>query len=511
MFSKLIELIKEAIRHMVAYETVEDTMQSDTYTISSEMETAIDVWEDVYKDKSPWLNRDKGVFSLGLGKAICQSLATQVMSESTVNIITPVDDTEETQQTEVGSRAYFLQKAFDNHIKPKLVNKVEEAMAFGGMVIKPYINNDEIYFDFSMQGQFYPLAFDDDGNITDIAFLDQFVSDGKVFTKIERQTFNDNEILVQNKVFVAKERSVDDNHTQELGNEIPIENIERWKDISPEVTISGVEKPLFGYYRTPINNNIDLDCPLGISIFAPALSMIERCDRQFSRLDWEYEGGQMAIDVDPMALRTTSGYYGTRFEQDELRDRLYRGLDLGEDTYNAFAPTLRDANFQAGLNFYLTKVEDICGLSRGTLSSIDSEARTATELKILKQRTYVTIHSNQESLEHCINDLMYAVDVYATLYSLTPDGRYEVNIDWSDSVLTDVDTELEQRIQLQQEGILSKAENRAWFTGEDLETAKQVIEEIEEANDKGLDDIFTMGRNANRTLEQDEVIEEVEE
>ena len=56
----------------------------------------------------------------------------------------------------------------------------------------------------------------------------------------------------------------------------------------------------------------------------------------------------------------------------------------------------------------------------------------------------------------------------------------DVAINWSDSILTDVDTELAQKRLLVQDGILSKAELRAWFTGEDLDAAKQAIQEMQE-------------------------------
>ena len=46
--------------------------------------------------------------------------------------------------------------------------------------------------------------------------------------------------------------------------------------------------------------------PLGISIFSPATKLIRKADEQFSRLDWEYKGGQLAIDVDPTAVTVTA-------------------------------------------------------------------------------------------------------------------------------------------------------------------------------------------------------------
>lgn len=243
----------------------------------------------------------------------------------------------------------------------------------------------------------------------------------------------------------------------------------------------------------PLANNIDLDSPLGISIFSPAINLIHRADEQFSRLDWEYDGGQMAIDVDADAVHFSSGYYGSSPQMDKVRDRLYRTLDLGnDDTYKAFTPSLRDTSYLSGLNRYLMRVEDLVGLSRGALSEVESEARTATEMKILKQRAYITIRRNQEALEQALNDTVYAMDVLTTLYELAPDGIYTTTTDWKDSILTDTDTELSQKVQLLDANILAKYEVRAWYTGEDEETAKDMIEEIEDSSsNKMMNDLFS--------------------
>ena len=82
--------------------------------------------------------------------------------------------------------------------------------------------------------------------------------------------------------------------------------------------------------------------------------------------------------------------------------------------------------------------------------------------------------------------------------------EYDTKIDWKDSILTDTDTELEQKLNLQNAGILSKAEVRAWYTGENLATAQAEIDKMEKANeDKLMNDLFNTTDNEN-TLESDE-------
>jgi A118 family predicted phage portal protein len=384
--------------------------------------------------------------------------------------------------------AEYINVLFKRSLLPKLPDTVEKGMALGGVVMKPYHTDNGTFIDFSYQGEFVPIAFDDDDNIIDIAFLDQFTEGNEIFTKVERQTFNPiaRTVVVQNKAFVAKlNQTSDDSEAQryQLGKEVPLSSIARWSGISEEpVVIEDVIKPLDGYYKVPLANNVDFKCPMGISVFSPAVSLIKRADMQFSRLDWEYEGGQMAVDIDRNAISPDKGYFDEHFEQDQLKDRLYRRLDLGvDDTYNVFAPSLRDDNYINGLNRYLSKIEDAIGLARGTLNDdMPQEARTATEVRILKQRTYTTISTNQKALETALEDVAYAVSVYAKLYNEAPKGKYEVNIEWHDSVLSDTSEELNHRLQLKNAGVLSDVELRMWFTGEDEKTAQAAIDNIKQ-------------------------------
>ena len=98
------------------------------------------------------------------------------------------------------------------------------------------------------------------------------------------------------------------------------------------------------------------------------------------------------------------------------------------------------------------------------------------------------------------------MNVFSELYNLSPSGEYDTNIDWKDSILTDTDTELEQKLNLQNAGILSKAEVRAWYTGESVEAAQIEIDKMQEqANANMLNDLFTsQGTNNENTLESDE-------
>ena len=466
MIKHLIELIKQALNKMIGNPKQDNSIDS---SVSETMIKAISLWKKMYKNKAPWVSKDTGVISIGIPKLICKAFKQQVLSEMKTDIIDPNISTEvdKDKQEETKTRADY----------------------------------------FNYQGEFYPIAFDDDGNIVDIAFLNQFRSGDILYTKVERQTFEYNTVTIENKAFKVKlDANGDENTTQELGEEIPLTEVEKWSTLESRVEIENVEKPLYGYYCEPISNNIDMDSPLGISFFSDAKDLIQKADEQFGRLDWEYEGGQMAIDVDPTALHYENGYYGTHSVMDRMKDRLYRSLDLGaSNTYNAFAPTLRDASYLDGLNNILMRIEDALCLSRGTISNVEAEARTATEIRVLKQKAYDNIVSHQEALEDTLMDTVYAMNVLVDLYELAPDGDYDTTVEWGDSVLTDTDTELQQKIQLVDADILDKAEVRAWYTGESLEVATKKIKDMQkEKQENMMNDLFTNGSKTNELETEEE-------
>lgn len=485
MFKKLLDLIMKAVRRMVSYKDIPDVFPEVENGVSEDMQSAIDLWKDMYMDKSPWINEANGMYSMGIANEVCSELARQVTLELESSITESGEVTEgmiENEHAEdVNTRAKFLNNSYRKHLLSVLREKLEYGMAMGGMIIRPYVHGNNIYFDFNSQGDFIPLAFTDNGVITDVAFPDYFVDGKKRYVRVERHRFDPeaHTVTIMNRAFVTE--LTGGITSPDLGLEVDLKTIPKWAHLTPEpVIINNVDRPLYGYFRVPRANNVDTQSPLGVSVFSRACGMIHRADEQFSRLDWEYEGGQMAIDVDPMAIDPTNKNRKQSMYP-KLNDRLFRSVDLGEDgTYQAFAPTLRDTNYINGLNTYLIRVEDLCELSRGSISNANNDARTATELIILRQRAYNNIKDNQKALESTLKDVVYAMNVYAELYGLSKDGEYVLTCKWDDSIMQDSSKKLEEKLKLKEAGVLSAAEVRSDYTGETLEVAEQKVNKIQE-------------------------------
>lgn len=520
-WSTIAYKLKEVLKKMIGVRTIEQKLHVAP-VISSQMEEAIQLWTDMYKNKAPWLKEPNfasptRIVSLGLPSMIASEKARTALLEFKSEITTPTKEVEvenpeytkaqENDQflgvsqqptmkvdkpTSSTDRAEYLNEQYKK-LKSKLRTQIEYGIAKGGLVIKPYVvvnkakdddtkTSTSIEFDFIQADAFYPLSFDASGNITEAAFLQTKTEKDIIYRRLEYHKWSGNTVEILNSAYKSTNtQNQGDMSGIDLGQEVPLTEIPEWSSLQSKTTIKNVNKPLFAYFKMPQANTIDTTSPLGVSGFSRAISLIKDADMQYSRLLWEYEGGELAIDIDRDALSFTTDSDGKEHTvPNQLQARLFRKVDLGEsNTYQPYAPALRDSSFLQGLNAILMRIEDAVALSRGTLSDSSAEARTATELKILKQRSYQENAEIQQAIETTLKDVIYIMDVYCDLYNITKKGEYDVNFEWDDSIIVDVDTELTKRLSLMQNGLTSKLELRMWYFGETERQAEEALKKIE--------------------------------
>lgn len=525
VFSSIAHRIKEIINKMIGKQNIENVLHV-TSAISAQMENAIQLWEDMYCNKAPWLkepnfNDPTRITSLGIPALIASEKARMAMLEWQSEITAPTKETDNVvndpfakEQTVNSNRAKYLDSQYKK-LKRQLRRQLEYGIAMGGLVIKPYIVKNgsgkvkttitedgnkvtntvkpkmDIEFDFIQANNFYPLAFDANGKITEAAFIQSKIDKDVIYRRLEYHKYADNTVTVINKAYKST-NTRDTSSGVDLGKEVPLTEIPEWAELKPEVQITDVDRPLFAYFKMPEANTVDTLSPLGVSGYSRVVNLIKDADIQYSTLLWEYEAGQMAIDIDRDALRVDLASDGTTTHtiRPMLQQRLYRKLDLGNnsDTYEPFAPALRDNSYTTGLNSILMHIEDAAGLSRGTLSDVGIEAKTATEIKILKQRSYSANYEIQKALQYTLEDVIYIMDTYCNLYDITPDGEYDVSFEWDDSILVDMDTELSKQLSLLQNGIISKKEVRMWYKGETERQATDALNEVKEETLQDMED-----------------------
>ena len=462
MFNKILQWLKGVWDKMIGQNTLKQKLNVDI-ELSSEMQEAISLWADIYENKADWL-KDNEVYSLGVGAAVASEISRAVTLEMDVDCGT-------------SPRAKYLQEQLDR-LLPKIRVMVEYGAAKGGLMLKPYPKGDRVEVDYVQADQFYPTEFDANGNITGCIFADQKVKSNKYYTRLEFHHFGSVETTTGGSLggYVIENMAFGSNTSTDLGQQISLELLPEWADIQP-IAVLNVDKPLFAYFKYPLANNIDPSSPLGVSCYARATGLIEQADKLFSSLVWEFESGQRALYADILAFADEDG------KKVLPTKRLYRALNgvsnpIGsnpEGLFHEWSPAFREQSILSGLDAILKKIEFNCGLSYGTISDPAVEAKTATEIKISRQRTYATITDTQKALQYALDQLLWAMDVWTTLYKLAPAGKYAPLYDFDDSIITDSEAQRMDDMQAVSMGAMSLVEYRMRTYREDEATAQKMV------------------------------------
>lgn len=421
---------------------------------NDKMRSYIKLWNDIYKGKPNWLSDN--VKTMGLGASIASELARL----TTLEMKSEINGEEE------------LNKIYQEEVIDRLREHTEYAAALGGIVMKPYINNrDELKVEFISALNFIPL----DNELLSGVFIDRRDN----YIRLEKHILDtDGTYHIENKAYESFDGIT--------GKEVPLTVIPEWEHLEEQVIIKNLNKPLFAYFKVPNANIVNPKSPLGVSVYAKAVHLLEEADKQYSRILWEYEGSELALHVDINMLNN----------DDELakgKDRLYVKVDAGEDGfYKVFNPEIRDESLFNGLNKLLQRIEFNCGLAYGTLSDMQLVNKTATEIKVSKQRSFSTVKDMQKSLEKTLRNLVDILMIYNDLYGIIDinTDEPEMSFEFDDSIV--VDSETEQTILLQEvaAGIISKEEYLKRRYGVTEEQAKKMMPsdsvEVDENADTGI-------------------------
>jgi len=163
---------------------------------------------------------------------------------------------------------------------------------------------------------------------------------------------------------------------------------------------------------------------------------------------------------------------------------LYRKINAGEDNFwEVFDPAYRDTPLYNKLMNECSMLEKQIGTSEGILTKVETKNATATEIKKMLKDTFDMCDDIRDGLEDGLKDFLYACNVLANYYNLTPQGEYELSTDWSYSMVEDSSQEFNQLLQGESKGVIKKAEVRQYLKPhETLEEAQAVIDEIKKQN-----------------------------
>lgn len=426
--------------------------------LSDEMERAIISWYNIVGSKPYWASKDDDIDTINFAKFVTADTAKKICLDIDLNV-------------EGSARAEYLQGVMDA-FKNVLRDKVEDACALGGIMFKPNGNAGTACIDYIQAGDFLVTETNANGDIRGAIFFDYYQTGDKYYTRLEHHRFENDLYMITNKAFKSDRKDI-------LGKEVSLDKVEVWANMEEEVSIQNVDKPLFAYYKMPYNNTIDYDSPLGVSVFSNAIKELRDLDIAWSRKSGEVEDSKHMTFVGPSAMMYA--------EQKKIKlPRFIQPVDLNADSVNEtiheHVATLLTEQRITDINSILSMISTKCGFSQGAFVLDRKTGQiTATQVESDDRETIETIKDMRDALKDTIDQLIYALSVYADLYNLAPVGNYETSYGFGD-LTYNYDEDRNRWYQYVSQGKVPFWMYLVKFEGMSEEEAKEVCKMAKEEN-----------------------------
>lgn len=401
--------------------------------------------------------------TLGMPKKICEDWANNLMNEKTDIVLTNEKDQE------------ILNKhLLNNKFWKKANGAVEKYMALGqGAIVEgvknlqynedgDVVTNGEPTIQLVNGEKIYPITFEND-TLTECAFINENPNRTSISIHIKDENGN---YVIHNIECVGTGRNL--SYNEETDHTI-------------FYTKSNI--PWFQYLKPNIENNIDINSPTGISVFANAIDILKSLDMTYDSMYNELNLGRKRIFISTRNLQVDP-LTGDTIPVFDQNDAEYYALPENEDGKNIISNDTQqlridaiDKALQRQLNLLSTK----CGFGQNHYKFESGSITTATQVVSENSDEFRTLRKHEIVLEEALINmtkaLIYIINNYTT-DSISITENDEIQVKFDDSIIEDKETEKQSdRLDLEK-GIISRAEYRAKYYNEELKEAEKKIKEI---------------------------------
>lgn len=414
-------------------------------TASNEAYNHIDEWLEWYQDDVKKFSHYKvwngsvmtehERYRLGMAKKVCEDWANLLLNEK---ISIKAGDYEERLKEVLRFNNFYVRA---NQL-------IELTFALGTGALVEYKDGDgNIIIDYIRADMIYPLSWDN-GDITECAFGTTRVTDGKecIYLQIHRLGVvrDEDEEPENENMYYIENKYVDAESGKEIecpGNVIPLVN-------------TGSEFPLFQIITPNICNNIDLDSPFGVSIYANSISQLKGCDLVYDSYMNEYVLGRKRIIVPISAAKMQMSKDGVIAPAFDPKDTVYYQMPVDRDgdmKLTEVDMTIRASDHELGIQRCLDILSMKCGMGTGRYKFDSSGGvKTATEVISDKSDLYQNRQKNSTVVGQAILGMIRAVAF------LDAGIEVEATVNFDDSIIEDTNTTIDKNIKLVTNGLRSK-------------------------------------------------------
>lgn len=424
-------------------------------------------------------------YRMGMAKKICEDWANLLLNEK----VAIQAGNYETRLSEILESNNFLVRA--NQL-------IEQSFALGTGALVEYISGEDILIDYVRADMIYPLSWDN-GEITECAFGSSRVIDGEevIYLQIHRLGNKEDE---KTEIYYIENKYI----KEETGEEIVGP-----EEIEEKVCTNSV-RPLFQIITPNVCNNIDLDSPLGISVYANSIDQLKGCDLVYDSYMNEFVLGRKRILVPVSMAKMQMQKDGITAPVFNPEDTVYyqmpgdRQVDLNITEVDM---TIRASEHELGIQRCLDILSLKTGMGTGRYQFDSSGVKTATEVISDKSDLYQNRQKNAIVINTAIVNMVAAVSF------LDVGKEVDATVDFDDSIIEDTNTTIDRNIKLVDAGLRSKLTAIMEINKCTEEEAQKELDRIkEDGKITGQDIDWTdMGENKHKNETGDEEEDDVED
>lgn len=376
-------------------------------------------------------------------------------------------------------QAFLKEEMFDSKLSAVIENAM--ALSISGLAVRVcglevdeegnLVGKGAVKLDKFNANNIYPITYEN-GILTECAFVSKSTRYAHITLHvINKETKNYDLISCSARCFKGGNFNYNESDIQIFHTNSPI----KW----------------FSVFYPNIENNINNNSNLPISVFANSISTLEAIDNKYDAFDIEFINGKKIIFVSADMFKTTSdGQLVNTFDSNSLALFALPQNQDGNNKVQEFSSNLRTDALEKALNTEFNILSVKCGFGTNFYSFTQGTATTATAVISMNSDLYRSIRNHEKILTNCINEIIQAI-IYANkefgtvAFAGDIPTKDDIAINFDDSIIIDTEAEKINDRQDVTNGVMSKVEYRQkWFNENESDAIKKLdLDTIARLND----------------------------
>ena len=366
-------------------------------------------------------------YTLGMAKTICEDYATLLLNE----------------RVQITAKGFDALPGIltDNAFYDRCNRLLELTMALGTGALVEFLSADgKPVIDYIRGDMIFPLSWDGD-RITECAFG-------------SRKVYGSGKNAKQGYYIQIHTKADTGHHVANVALDDAGGVITLPEGIQAET--SPTQAPLFQILRPNIVNSVDLNNPLGMSVYGACIDQLKACDLVYDSYVNEFILGKKRLMMPQKLAQILLAEDGTMkpvFDPNDVLIYVYQQDDDGKNDPKELDFSLRCAEHEVGLQRMIDLLSKKCGLGAGRywFDQTGVPAKTATEIISEDDDLYQSVKRHEKPLECAIVGMVRALSEL--------DGKdpgLDVKVEFDDSIFEDTGTIIRRNIELVTSGLQSK-------------------------------------------------------